>query len=76
MCIEGCPHGVFGVRNGKAVIVDRDACIECGACALNCPIEAIKVRQGVGCAQAVLQSKDGANPTCGYCNDGERPACC
>ena len=36
MCEEVCPHGVFAVAEGKARILDRDACMECGACAMNC----------------------------------------
>jgi len=35
MCTEVCPHGVSAIENEKAVIVDRDACMECGACARN-----------------------------------------
>jgi NAD-dependent dihydropyrimidine dehydrogenase PreA subunit len=54
MCVEVCPHAVFAVNGKKAEIVDRDACMECGACAVNCPVEAIKVEAGVGCAAAVL----------------------
>ena len=30
--------------------------MECGACAMNCPAEAISVNRGVGCAAAVLNS--------------------
>jgi ferredoxin len=54
MCTEVCPHGVFTIENGKAQIVDRDACMECGACARNCEVEAITVKSGVGCATAVI----------------------
>ncbi len=28
--------------------------MECGACARNCPVDAIRVRAGVGCATAVI----------------------
>jgi ferredoxin len=31
-------------------------CMECGACSLNCPADAIEVKSGVGCAAAVLHS--------------------
>lgn len=57
MCMLVCPHGVFVVDNGKARIVDRDACMECGACAMNCRVEAIFVESGVGCAYALLTTK-------------------
>ena len=35
MCEEVCPHGVFAVAERKARILDRNACMECGACAMN-----------------------------------------
>ena len=72
-CMEVCPHGVFDIDCKKAFIVDRDSCMECGACALNCPAEAICVDAGVGCAAAIIMSWfTGREPTCG-CGDSE---CC
>jgi len=74
MCLYVCPHAVFMVENKKARIVARDACMECGACAQNCPENAISVRPGVGCAYAIiLGSIRGSEPTCG-CPD--EPSCC
>jgi len=29
-------------------MIDRDACMECGACVNNCPVQAIEVNPGVG----------------------------
>jgi NAD-dependent dihydropyrimidine dehydrogenase PreA subunit len=53
-CVEVCPHGVFE-KIGKAVeLRNRDRCIECGACMMNCAFGAIRVQAGVGCAAAVL----------------------
>jgi NAD-dependent dihydropyrimidine dehydrogenase PreA subunit len=63
MCVSVCPHGVFELEDRKAKLVDRDACMECGACARNCAAEAIAVRAGVGCACAVLTG--GCTPSCG-----------
>jgi ferredoxin len=38
-----------------AEIVDLDGCMECGACANNCPTLAIQVRPGVGCASYIIK---------------------
>jgi NAD-dependent dihydropyrimidine dehydrogenase PreA subunit len=65
-CIEVCPHAVFAMRGGKSQIVDRGACMECGACARNCASVAIVVKAGVGCAAAIIGGMlRGAEPACG-----------
>ena len=56
MCAIVCPHTVFTVLNRKAHIADRGACMECGACAANCPVEAVSVTPGVGCASYIIQT--------------------
>jgi ferredoxin len=56
MCIEVCPHGVLVMEGRKARIVDLNGCMECGACAKNCPTDAIAVSPGVGCAGYIIQS--------------------
>ena len=74
MCLYVCPHAVFAYENKRAVIADRDACMECGACALNCEPGAITVQKGVGCAEAVLNSMvRGGEPSC---DCGEDNSCC
>ncbi len=77
MCTEVCPHAVFALEDGKARIADRDACMECGACARNCPAEAISVSAGVGCATAIILqalSRDGKGSCCGDARSGG-PGC-
>jgi len=65
-CAEVCPHAVFRVENKRAVLADRGACMECGACAKNCELGAIQVRAGVGCAAGVLSGlMAGTAPACG-----------
>jgi NAD-dependent dihydropyrimidine dehydrogenase PreA subunit len=65
-CIEVCPHAVFEMCDGKAGIVDRGACMECGACARNCESGAITVTAGVGCAAAIIGGMlRGTAPSCG-----------
>ena len=53
-CLEVCPHQVFALAEKKAVLHDINACMECGACALNCPVKAITVEAGVGCASGII----------------------
>lgn len=66
ICIEVCPQAVFVVENRKASIADRDACIECGACAKNCAFSAISVKSGAGCASAIISGLfNGGEPCCG-----------
>jgi len=48
MCEKVCPHSVFKIHGGKAVIADIDSCMECGACVRNCPVKALDVKKGVG----------------------------
>jgi len=63
MCEIVCPHGVFSLHSKKARIHDLDGCMECGACAKNCPTEAIAVAPGVGCASYIIQTWiKGRNP--------------
>lgn len=72
-CVEVCPHGVFKMQDKRAAITDRDLCMECGACALNCDFGAISVNAGVGCAAAIINSMiTGGPPSCD-CSDG---SCC
>jgi len=57
-CELVCPHRIFRLRDRKAEILDPDACMECGACAKNCPTNAIYVNpdDGCGCAAYIINS--------------------
>jgi len=57
ICVDVCPHAVFRMENRKAILLDKDLCMECGACQKNCPFSAISVREGVGCAWAIMMSE-------------------
>ena len=67
LCTQVCPHGVFVMGGNRAKVVDRGACMECGACALNCAFGAIEVQSGVGCAAAIIASyfRRGGEVSCG-----------
>ncbi|MCP4675152.1 MAG: 4Fe-4S dicluster domain-containing protein [Deltaproteobacteria bacterium] len=80
ICETVCPHGVLQRSGKKAQIHNRDACMECGACAANCQAEAISVQSGVGCANAIINGffrKDG-EVCCGPSDSGETKVggCC
>jgi len=76
LCVQVCPHAVFAMEDRRAVLVDRGACMECGACARNCDPGAISVRAGVGCAAGVLAGAlAGTEPTCG-CSGDSSSSCC
>jgi ferredoxin len=75
MCLKVCPHDVFELSGGKAHIVRKDYCMECGACELNCPVHAITVNSGVGCAAGILSGiLSNSEPTCG-CSDNNSNCC-
>lgn len=74
-CVEVCPREVFELVERKVRVVNRDQCIECGACAGNCAFDALAVQSGVGCAAAMI---DGllrtGDPDKGCC-DGSSSCC-
>lgn len=75
MCTIVCPHDVFVMENKKAVIQNKDFCMECGACEKNCPENAITVRSGVGCAAGIINGLiRGTEPTCD-CESGGSSCC-
>lgn len=66
LCTQVCPHGVFVMEDRRARIADRGACMECGACAMNCAQGAISLEPGVGCAAAIINGWiTGSEPSCG-----------
>jgi NAD-dependent dihydropyrimidine dehydrogenase PreA subunit len=77
VCAEVCPREVYVISEKKAVITDKDLCMECGACALNCAYDAIKVSAGVGCASAVINGMiTGGEPSCGCGGKTDNAGCC
>lgn len=75
-CLEVCPHAVFKPADGKVAIQDLNSCMECGACKLNCPVSAISVSQGVGCAAAIIHGMmTGGEPSCD-CSGDNNDSCC
>lgn len=78
MCIKVCPHAVFMMEKKKAKIDNLDACMECGACSLNCEQKALSVTPGVGCAAALLNAKLGRTsaPCCGPVDGSGSSGCC
>jgi NAD-dependent dihydropyrimidine dehydrogenase PreA subunit len=76
MCAIVCPHDVFKIQGGKAILKDINDCMECGACMKNCQFGALKVRSGVGCAAGILNGiLTNSEPTCGCSNQKEKVCC-
>ena len=76
MCAIVCPHDVFKIHSGKAVLNDINDCMECGACMKNCRSGALTVRSGVGCAAGIINGiLNNSEPTCG-CSNTKEKACC
>ncbi len=79
-CTQVCPHGVFAEGSRHARLVHPEACMECGACATNCPVTAIEVQSGVGCAwamiSAALRGKDMDSGECSCGGEGESASGC
>jgi ferredoxin len=77
-CSDVCPHAVFVPGPDAAILAAPTSCMECGACALNCPVQAIEVESGVGCAwamiSAAIRGKDMDSGTCGC--GGDTASCC
>ncbi|MBI5417694.1 4Fe-4S binding protein [Candidatus Poribacteria bacterium] len=73
MCTIVCPHRVFKIKNKHAEIIDKDLCMECGACEKNCAFKAITVRPGVGCVAGIIRGTlngTDADCCCGTKNNG------
>jgi Fe-S-cluster-containing hydrogenase component 2 len=62
-----------GLMSSKSVasLVNKEACMECGACQMNCPVDAVTVKSGVGCAAAMIHAALTGGPE--TCDDG---SCC
>ena len=56
VCVDVCPQAVFSMNGRLAILRRKEACMECGACQLNCPVNAIRVDSGVGCAAAMIRA--------------------
>jgi len=56
MCVAVCPHAVYEMDGRLARLVRPQACMECGACQVNCVTNAISVESGVGCASAMIRA--------------------
>ena len=75
MCVEVCPRAVLEMQGKKAAVVDKDACIECGACMVNCAQGAFSVDTGPGCAAAVIGSMVSGKKTTECGCDGKSGCC-
>jgi NAD-dependent dihydropyrimidine dehydrogenase PreA subunit len=76
-CLQVCPHAVFREGTEHVELTRPYACMECGACALNCPVQAITVQSGVGCAWAMIGAAlRGKDMDTGCSCGGDDGTCC
>ena len=77
-CLQVCPHAVFTEGYDHVDLARPASCMECGACALNCPVQAITVQSGVGCAWAMISAAlRGKDMDSGECScGGDEGSCC
>jgi ferredoxin len=76
-CSQVCPHGVFVEGPEHAELARPAACMECGACGVNCPVQAIDVQSGVGCAWAMISAAlRGKDMDSGECSCGGTDGSC
>jgi NAD-dependent dihydropyrimidine dehydrogenase PreA subunit len=67
-CIEVCPRAVFAKVEKLVKVVNKEMCIECGACMRNCAFDAVRVSPGTGCAEAIIKGWwNNTEPDCGDC---------
>jgi MinD superfamily P-loop ATPase len=82
VCAKVCPRGVIAMRDGKAHMEDYAACMECGACRLNCRQAAIDLTKGTGCLVAIIKedilkiTPRGAGCGCGTTAAKNSGGCC
>lgn len=55
ICVSVCPHRVIELHKKRARLAFEERCIECGACQLNCSIEAVQVTKGTGCLFIIIK---------------------
>lgn len=54
-CFDVCPQlTIDWGSDGFPVQARPHDCMECGACAMNCPADAVHVEAGVGCFSALV----------------------
>ncbi|MEM2912689.1 MAG: hypothetical protein QW146_09325 [Candidatus Bathyarchaeia archaeon] len=57
-CIQFCPHGVFGLKDSKAVVVNPHKCVYgCIACERICPKKAIAFPQRIATMPKIPKDK-------------------
>ena len=42
-CVEACPNGALSGAPDGSIVIDRDACRDCGACTRECPTTAMEL---------------------------------
>lgn len=46
LCVDSCPNKAIVVDVVGNLYIDKDACLECGACVKECPMGAMEKKDG------------------------------
>jgi NAD-dependent dihydropyrimidine dehydrogenase PreA subunit len=57
ICVNICPEDVFVMTDNGPQVAYPDECYYCGACAMDCPASAIKVRIPLAMKVSALRGK-------------------
>ncbi|MBP2633300.1 MAG: formate dehydrogenase [Firmicutes bacterium] len=67
-CLKGCPEDAISKTDSGAVVIDRDKCVGCGYCAINCPFDVPKIDEkthiSTKCNLCVDRIENGMVPSC------------
>lgn len=67
-CMKGCPEEAISKTATGAVVIDRDKCVGCGYCAINCPFDVPKIdgetHKSTKCNMCADRIENGMTPSC------------
>ncbi|WP_110954251.1 4Fe-4S dicluster domain-containing protein [Anaerosinus massiliensis] len=67
-CLKGCPEDAISKTATGAVVIDKDKCVGCGYCVINCPFDVPKIdeatHKSTKCNMCADRIENGMVPSC------------